>query len=357
MIKEDYLKFKISEKNANLFRLLCSLEDNGVEYKTEINDKEGDSIILNASNYIKIYNQIKNYLGDKIEIRYRDGSSDERKTPEVTRDGYVSMYGNFWINSKGDWYNNERDDYGNFSTAMTNYSKMYKRGNYIDLSNSIREGINLGIIDRQIKTISKSDKTIRRCYTEIKYSIFKYKITGEDPKKNYEDFVNNPNFSRCIPWKNEKKGEYGYWIWPERAFRDKLVNYPQAELIIRDVDDKFTGQLSKVPTNTMLTITSENVNLFFIYSNLMSEELFFITDDYNRVLVNGINSYIYYSIKPVNFNDISINYDKYIRSNKDKKEEIEMFLKSVRDYGFIPIYNKERTKFEENWETVIEMPK
>ena len=356
MIKEDYLKFKISEKNANLFRLLCSLEDNGVEYKTEINDKEGDSIILDASNYIKIYNQIKNYLGDKIEIRYRDGSSDERKTPEVTRDGYVSMYGNFWINSKGDWYNNEKDDHGNLSTAMTNYSKMYKRGNYIDLSNSIREGINLGIIDRQ--PISKSDKTIKRCYTEIKYSIFKYKITGEDPKKNYEDFVNNPNFSRCIPWKDEKKGEYGYWIWPERAFRDKLVNYPPAELIIKDVDDKFTGQLSKVLTNTMLTITSEKVNLFFVYSNLMSEVLLYITDDY-RVLINGINSYVYSSsmINQVNFNDISINYDKYIRSNKDKREEIEMFLKSVRDYGFIPIDNKDRTNFEENWKTVIEMPK
>ena len=355
MIKENYLKFKISEKNANLFRLLCSLEDNDIEYKTEINDKEGDSIILDTSNYIKIYNQIKNYLGDKIEIRYRDGSSDERKTPEVTRDGYVSMYGNFWINSKGDWYNNEKDDHGNLGTAMTNYSKMYKRGNYIDLSNSIREGINLGIIDRQ--PISKSDKTIKRCYTEIKYSIFKYKITGEDPKKNYEDFVNNPNFSRCIPWKNEKKGEYGYWIWPERAFRDKLVNYPPAELIIRDVDDKFTGQLSKVQTNTMLTITSENVNLFLVYSNLMSEVLLYITDDY-RVLVNGINSYVYSSmINQVNFNDISINYDKYIRSNKDKREEIEMFLKSVRDYGFIPIDNKDRTNFEENWKTVIEMPK
>ena len=34
-----------------------------------------------------------------------------------------------------------------------------------------------------------------------------------------------------------------------------------------------------------------------------------------------------------------------------------MFLKSVRDYGFIPIDNKDRTNFEENWKTVIEMPK
>lgn len=360
MIAENYLKYKITEKNSNLYRILCVLEDNYKPYNTIIGEEGvGDSLVIDPSIYIELYKDIRGYIGDDIEVLYRNRiNSDKRPTPEIDSNNYLRMYGNYWVNPiSGYWRNEKEGKKGEFSEALSIYAKRVIRGKSIELSKSIREIINYGLLNPSIIKQIVKNKMVKKYYSEIKYSIFKFRLTGENKKEEFEEFLSRPEYPRCIPWKDEEKNEYGFWIWPDRYFRDKLVNYPQNnEIELIDADTSKVGRISrKRITNNVFVIEAEKMDgIYFLnYSNMFLN----LINNYK-----GISDYFGCSRLQGGYTNllknITITYKNYQLSyNNQNKANIEYFLAAVRDFGYIPIKKEERFVFSEEWDQIIEMPK
>lgn len=336
MITENFYKFKIIEDCcSSLYRLLCCLEDNNIKF--QIDDKKEDSIILRPLEFIENYKIINKFLGNEIELLYRNGTSLRKKSLELDQNNYICFYDQYFINPfTGEWYDKNKKECGTFTMALINYSKCGRRKNYIKLSDAMREVINYGLLQKDIINLQLRNKSVEKYYPELKYSVFKIKFTGKNPKSDFEEFIADPTYSRCIPWSENE--EYGIWIWPERFFRDQMKNYPQGELILNDTKNYKLNISRKKLIGNAYILRSENLKDIFFYNN----------EDANQ----------YIEIEVENCDDPSIlYYDKYLLCNEKQKKDIETLLELVRDYGFISPNKTKRAKLEEyGWENIIEMP-
>lgn len=338
MITENFYKFKITEDCcSSLYRLLCCLEDNNIKF--QIDDKKEDSIILRPLEFIENYKIISKFLGNEIELLYRNGTSLKKKALELDQNNYICFYDQYFIDPfTGEWYDKNEKDFGTFTNALVNYSKCGIRKSYIKLSNAMREVINYGLLQKNIINLQLRNKSVEKYYPELKYSVFKIKFTGKNPKSDFEEFITDPTYSRCIPWSENE--EYGIWIWPERFFRDQMKNYPQGELILNDTKNyKLNISREKLSGNSYI-LKSDDINLFYYCSDPKINQ-YLSTEDYNDETVSNC----------------FLSYDKYLLCNEKRKRDIETFLELVRDYGFISPDKTKRVTLEEyGWGNIIEMP-
>lgn len=345
-ISENYYKFKISESYcSNLFRLVCLLEDNKIKY--EIDEEKEDSIILSSVDFITNYKNISKLLGSKIGFVYRNGESYERNTP-IVEDINFLKFDEYYVNYyNGNWFNDETKEKGSLTNALVLYAKS-NRKRYIKLSNAIREVMGLGLLRNEVKQLQIKNKTVEKYYHEIKYSVYKIKITGEDKRKKFYDFLDNPEYSRCIP---VKEGEdYYFWIWPERYYRDKMVNYPEGEIVINDTKHHKQIKRTKLMGNNFI-LSSDYDDLFFFCGDKDFQSL---VTDFDSVK-NIINSYSILTRSDVCKSKIT--YSDYLRSNPSRQFDIKTFLETVRDYGFISTKEENRKKLiDDGLDNIIEMP-
>lgn len=235
--------YRITEDTCNnLYRTLIILEDNNILYT--IDDRYKDSIILECKDYFKIFHKIEkflNTLSGKIERIYRNRQYEEfENIPFLDNDNFLIFNegNNLKINPfNGSWV--FEDQSGDFKAGILNYTQG-DRSKYIDLSLGLKTILDIGIIDsRIVKDILNRNIKERKGLIEIFFSRLKVKYTSEDPESTFNNYLSsqNGNYSRCIPFRDKKKNEFGYWIWTKRYISNIGKNiFPEGELIISDLE-------------------------------------------------------------------------------------------------------------------------
>lgn len=233
--------YKITESTcSSLYKILTILEDNDILYT--IDDSYEDSIILECKDYFKVFHNIKKFLNvfGKIKRIYRNRQYEElENTPFLDNNDFLIFNdGNLKINPfNGSWI--FEDQSGDFKTGILNYIQG-NRSKYIDLSFGLKTILDIGLIDsRIIKDILNRNIKERKGLIEILFSRLKVKYTSENPESIFNNYLSsqNGNYSRCIPFHDKEKNEFGYWIWTKRYISNVGKNiFPEGELIISDLE-------------------------------------------------------------------------------------------------------------------------
>ena len=233
--------YKITESTcSSLYKILTILEDNDILYT--IDDSYEDSIILECKDYFKVFHNIKKFLNvfGKIKRIYRNRQYEElENTPFLDNNDFLIFNdGNLKINPfNGSWI--FEDQSGDFKTGILNYIQG-NRSKYIDLSFGLKTILDIGLIDsRIIKDILNRNIKERKGLIEILFSRLKVKYTSENPESVFNNYLSsqNGNYSRCIPFHDKEKNEFGYWIWTKRYISNVGKNiFPEGELIISDLE-------------------------------------------------------------------------------------------------------------------------
>lgn len=233
--------YKITESTcSSLYKILTILEDNDILYT--IDDSYEDSIILECKDYFKVFHNIKKFLNvfGKIKRIYRNRQYEElENTPFLDNNDFLIFNeNNLKINPfNGSWI--FEDQSGDFKTGILNYIQG-NRSKYIDLSFGLKTILDIGLIDsRIIKDILNRNIKERKGLIEILFSRLKVKYTSENPESVSNNYLSsqNGNYSRCIPFHDKEKNEFGYWIWTKRYISNVGKNiFPEGELIISDLE-------------------------------------------------------------------------------------------------------------------------
>lgn len=233
--------YKITESTcSSLYKILTILEDNDILYT--IDDSYEDSIILECKDYFKVFHNIKKFLNvfGKIKRIYRNRQYEElENTPFLDNNDFLIFNeNNLKINPfNGSWI--FEDQSGDFKTGILNYIQG-NRSKYIDLSFGLKTILDIGLIDsRIIKDILNRNIKERKGLIEILFSRLKVKYTSENPESIFNDYLSsqNGNYSRCIPFHDKEKNEFGYWIWTKRYISNVGKNiFPEGELIMSDLE-------------------------------------------------------------------------------------------------------------------------
>lgn len=233
--------YKITESTcSSLYKILTILEDNDILYT--IDDSYEDSIILECKDYFKVFHNIKKFLNvfGKIKRIYRNRQYEElENTPFLDNNDFLIFNeNNLKINPfNGSWI--FEDQSGDFKTGILNYIQG-NRSKYIDLSFGLKTILDIGLIDsRIIKDILNRNIKERKGLIEILFSRLKVKYTSENPESVFNNYLSsqNGNYSRCIPFHDKEKNEFGYWTWTKRYISNVGKNiFPEGELIISDLE-------------------------------------------------------------------------------------------------------------------------
>lgn len=363
MIKINKHKLALLEENCTYFyNLLCKVEDLGINYS--ISDNES-GIIISINDYIENYANLKEYLNNKIGDVYNNGDIVEIDPIEVMSNGEI-LLDKYLFNINTGTYNNIDDGKGftfNLETVLHKYSKREIRGRSINLSNIVRKLFSFKILNNRVcESLIRS--LYKYQYIELSLSVFKCEFCGENPKKDYEEFINNPEFPRCVPWSEDNK--YGIWLWPERYFsntpKDCITNkvFPDLKIIVNDTRlhnipmkrINFSwgagNILLKFPTlgYTILTSTSKKINPTVFY---------IIKDEEN--IEEKIRTYMRDTCFSYD-RDNSIGYKDYcLNFNSKERENIKLALEASRDYGYISYFKDAREYSGVNqWKILLEMP-
>lgn len=233
--------YKITESTcSSLYKILTILEDNDILYT--VDDSYEDSIILECKDYFKVFHNIKKFLNvfGKIKRIYRNRQYEElENTPFLDNNDFLIFNeNNLKINPfNGSWI--FEDQSGDFKTGILNYIQG-NRSKYIDLSFGLKTILDIGLIDsRIIKDILNRNIKERKGLIEILFSRLKVKYTSENPESVFNNYLSsqNGNYSRCIPFHDKEKNEFGYWTWTKRYISNVGKNiFPEGELIISDLE-------------------------------------------------------------------------------------------------------------------------
>lgn len=339
--------YKITESTcSSLYKILTILEDNDILYT--IDDSYEDSIILECKDYFKVFHNIKKFLNvfGKIKRIYRNRQYEElENTPFLDNNDFLIFNeNNLKINPfNGSWI--FEDQSGDFKTGILNYIQG-NRSKYIDLSFGLKTILNIGLIDsRIIKDILNRNIKERKGLIEILFSRLKVKYTSENPESVFNNYLSsqNGNYSRCIPFHDKEKNEFGYWIWTKRYISNVGKNiFPEGELIISDLEtweiplENYYSSGNNCSIITFSGIDRVRVNyspgkflqLLDVSSLENSKSRLFLTSAYPE-------------ITPKNYEQLDVSLQK----------EVALIFKLLKDRGYITgnqqediLYNLEKWK-------------
>lgn len=347
----DLLKFnpqnhlyRITDNSSDdLYRLLTTLEDNNIPYT--LDDNLEDSIILECKDYFRVFHKIKKFLDlsfGKIGRMYRNRSHEELEDiPFLDNNDFLVFdeRNNLRVNPfNGSWEYGDR--VGNFETGILNYLQG-NRSEYIELSLGLKTILDLGVIDQRItKDILNRNIKSRKGLIEIYFSRLKIKYTSENPEETFNNYLSdrNGNYSRCIPFRDKEKNEFGYWIWTKRHISNlgKGV-FPEGELILSDLETW------EIPLEKCFLAGSYNMiefpgvdRVIINYSPGKSIQFLDAASVRNR-------SSMVFSIDPENYDQFDISL----------QEEIILVFKLLKDRGYITGNQQEDTLYNlERWKKI-----
>lgn len=339
--------YKITESTcSSLYKILTILEDNDILYT--IDDSYEDSIILECKDYFKVFHNMKKFLDvfGKIKRIYRNRQYEElENTPFLDNNDFLIFNeNNLKINPfNGSWI--FEDQSGDFKTGILNYIQG-NRSKYIDLSFGLKTILDIGLIDsRIIKDILNRNIKERKGLIEILFSRLKVKYTSENPESIFNDYLSsqNGNYSRCIPFHDKEKNEFGYWIWTKRYISNVGKNiFPEGELIMSDLEtweipleNYYSGG------NSYSIITFSGINRVRVnYSPgkfLQLLDVSSLENSKSRIFL----TLSYPEITPKNYEQLDVSLQK----------EVALIFKLLKDRGYITgnqqediLYNLEKWK-------------
>lgn len=339
--------YKITESTcSSLYKILTILEDNDILYT--IDDSYEDSIILECKDYFKVFHNIKKFLNvfGKIKRIYRNRQYEElENTPFLDNNDFLIFNdGNLKINPfNGSWV--FEDQSGDFKAGILNYTQG-NRSKYINLSFGLKTILDIGLIDsRIIKDILNRNIKERKGLIEILFSRLKVKYTSENPESVFNNYLSsqNGNYSRCIPFHDKEKNEFGYWIWTKRYISNVGKNiFPEGELIISDLEtweiplENYYSSGNNCSIITFSGIDRVRVN----YSPgkfLQLLDVSSLENSKSRIFL----TLAYPEITPKNYEQLDVSLQK----------EVALIFKLLKDRGYITgnqqediLYNLEKWK-------------
>lgn len=337
--------YKITESTcSSLYKILTILEDNDILYT--IDDSYEDSIILECKDYFKVFHNMKKFLDvfGKIKRIYRNRQYEElENTPFLDNNDFLIFNeNNLKINPfNGSWI--FEDQSGDFKTGILNYIQG-NRSKYIDLSFGLKTILDIGLIDsRIIKDILNRNIKERKGLIEILFSRLKVKYTSENPESIFNDYLSsqNGNYSRCIPFHDKEKNEFGYWIWTKRYISNVGKNiFPEGELIMSDLEtweiplENYYSSGNNCSIITFSGIDRVRVN----YSPSKFLQLLDVSSNSkSRIFL----TLAYPEITPKNYEQLDVSLQK----------EVALIFKLLKDRGYITgnqqediLYNLEKWK-------------
>lgn len=339
--------YKITESTcSSLYKILTILEDNDILYT--IDDSYEDSIILECKDYFKVFHNIKKFLNvfGKIKRIYRNRQYEElENTPFLDNNDFLIFNeNNLKINPfNGSWI--FEDQSGDFKTGILNYIQG-NRSKYIDLSFGLKTILDIGLIDsRIIKDILNRNIKERKGLIEILFSRLKVKYTSENPESVFNNYLSsqNGNYSRCIPFHDKEKNEFGYWIWTKRYISNVGKNiFPEGELIISDLETwEIPLENYYSSRNNCSIITFSGIDRVMVnYSPSKFLQLLDVSSLENsksRLFL----TLAYPEITPKNYEQLDVSLQK----------EVALIFKLLKDRGYITgnqqediLYNLEKWK-------------
>lgn len=339
--------YKITESTcSSLYKILTILEDNDILYT--IDDSYEDSIILECKDYFKVFHNIKKFLNvfGKIKRIYRNRQYEElENTPFLDNNDFLIFNdGNLKINPfNGSWVFENQS--GDFKAGILNYTQG-NRSKYINLSFGLKTILDIGLIDsRIIKDILNRNIKERKGLIEILFSRLKVKYTSENPESVFNNYLSsqNGNYSRCIPFHDKEKNEFGYWIWTKRYISNVGKNiFPEGELIISDLEtweiplENYYSSGNNCSIITFSGIDRVRVN----YSPgkfLQLLDVSSLENSKSRIFL----TLAYPEITPKNYEQLDVSLQK----------EVALIFKLLKDRGYITgnqqediLYNLEKWK-------------
>lgn len=339
--------YKITESTcSSLYKILTILEDNDILYT--IDDSYEDSIILECKDYFKVFHNMKKFLDvfGKIKRIYRNRQYEElENTPFLDNNDFLIFNeNNLKINPfNGSWI--FEDQSGDFKTGILNYIQG-NRSKYIDLSFGLKTILDIGLIDsRIIKDILNRNIKERKGLIEILFSRLKVKYTSENPESIFNDYLSsqNGNYSRCIPFHDKEKNEFGYWIWTKRYISNVGKNiFPEGELIMSDLETwEIPLENYYSCGNSCSIITFSGINRVRVnYSPgkfLQLLDVSSLENSKSRIFL----TLSYPEITPKNYEQLDVSLQK----------EVALIFKLLKDRGYITgnqqediLYNLEKWK-------------
>lgn len=339
--------YKITESTcSSLYKILTILEDNDILYT--IDDSYEDSIILECKDYFKVFHNMKKFLDvfGKIKRIYRNRQYEElENTPFLDNNDFLIFNeNNLKINPfNGSWI--FEDQSGDFKTGILNYIQG-NRSKYIDLSFGLKTILDIGLIDsRIIKDILNRNIKERKGLIEILFSRLKVKYTSENPESIFNDYLSsqNGNYSRCIPFHDKEKNEFGYWIWTKRYISNVGKNiFPEGELIMSDLETwEIPLEIYYSGGNSCSIITFSGINRVRVnYSPgkfLQLLDVSSLENSKSRIFL----TLSYPEITPKNYEQLDVSLQK----------EVALIFKLLKDRGYITgnqqediLYNLEKWK-------------
>lgn len=323
--------YKITESTcSSLYKILTILEDNDILYT--IDDSYEDSIILECKDYFKVFHNMKKFLDvfGKIKRIYRNRQYEElENTPFLDNNDFLIFNeNNLKINPfNGSWI--FEDQSGDFKTGILNYIQG-NRSKYIDLSFGLKTILDIGLIDsRIIKDILNRNIKERKGLIEILFSRLKVKYTSENPESIFNDYLSsqNGNYSRCIPFHDKEKNEFGYWIWTKRYISNVGKNiFPEGELIMSDLETwEIPLENYYFGGNSCSIITFSGINRVMVnYSPgkfLQLLDVSSLENSKSRIFL----TLSYPEITPKNYEQLDVSLQK----------EVALIFKLLKDRGYI----------------------
>lgn len=339
--------YKITESTcSSLYKILTILEDNDILYT--IDDSYEDSIILECKDYFKVFHNIKKFLNvfGKIKRIYRNRQYEElENTPFLDNNDFLIFNdGNLKINPfNGSWVFENQS--GDFKAGILNYTQG-NRSKYINLSFGLKTILDIGLIDsRIIKDILNRNIKERKGLIEILFSRLKVKYTSENPESVFNNYLSsqNGNYSRCIPFHDKEKNEFGYWIWTKRYISNVGKNiFPEGELIISDLETweiPLENYYSSGNNCSIITFSGiDRVRVNYSPSKFLQLlDVSSLENSKSRIFL----TLAYPEITPKNYEQLDVSLQK----------EVALIFKLLKDRGYITgnqqediLYNLEKWK-------------
>ena len=339
--------YKITESTcSSLYKILTILEENDILYT--IDDSYEDSIILECKDYFKVFHNMKKFLDvfGKIKRIYRNRQYEElENTPFLDNNDFLIFNeNNLKINPfNGSWI--FEDQSGDFKTGILNYIQG-NRSKYIDLSFGLKTILDIGLIDsRIIKDILNRNIKERKGLIEILFSRLKVKYTSENPESIFNDYLSsqNGNYSRCIPFHDKEKNEFGYWIWTKRYISNVGKNiFPEGELIMSDLETweiPLENYYSSGNNCSIITFSGiDRVRVNYSPSKFLQLlDVSSLENSKSRIFL----TLAYPEITPKNYEQLDVSLQK----------EVALIFKLLKDRGYITgnqqediLYNLEKWK-------------